>query len=107
MQVSGPGTATCADAAAASTTATFSAAGTYVMCLSAGDGLLTTTDTMQVVMSAGASTTVTAPTNMVSGGGDGAGGCGAGFAAGLIVLQASAWLGWTSLRRRSRDLQRC
>ncbi|WP_158544439.1 PKD domain-containing protein [Blastococcus sp. TBT05-19] len=47
-QLSGPGTATFADASAASTTATFSAAGTYVLRLTADDGELTGTDDLTV-----------------------------------------------------------
>jgi hypothetical protein len=47
-QVSGPGTTTFADSAAVDTTATFSAAGTYVLQLSASDGELTASDTVQI-----------------------------------------------------------
>ncbi len=70
-KVSGPGTVTFADPAKVDTTATFSAAGTYVLQLSAGDGSLTTTDNVQVtvnpvpnkapIVSAGADATVTLP----------------------------------------------
>ena len=42
--VSGPGTVTFANANVLSTTATFSAAGTYVLRLTASDSLLTSTD---------------------------------------------------------------
>jgi hypothetical protein len=50
-KVSGPGTATFADAASAATTVTFSAAGLYVLRLSASDGTLSSTDdlTLNVV----------------------------------------------------------
>ena len=50
-QVSGPGAATFANASAVDTTATFSAAGTYVLQLAASDGELTATDTVQVIVS--------------------------------------------------------
>jgi RHS repeat-associated protein len=49
-QVSGPGTASFANAADAVTTATFSAAGTYVLRLSASDTELTGTDDVQVTV---------------------------------------------------------
>jgi hypothetical protein len=51
-QVSGPGTATFTDPTADETTADFSAAGTYVLRLSATDSALTTADDMTVVVSA-------------------------------------------------------
>ena len=44
--MSGPGTVAFAQAAAATTTATFSAAGTYVLMLTANDGLLAGSDTL-------------------------------------------------------------
>jgi hypothetical protein len=47
-QVSGPGQTTFADPAAASTTATFTAAGTYVLRLTADDGRLTAADEVTV-----------------------------------------------------------
>jgi hypothetical protein len=47
---SGPGTVAFTDAAAASTTATFSAAGSYVLRLTASDGLLTTIDEVTVAV---------------------------------------------------------
>jgi len=50
-KVSGPGTVTFANATLVDTTATFSAAGTYVLQLSADDGALTASDTMTVVAS--------------------------------------------------------
>ena len=46
--VSGPGTVTFADAAAAATTATFGAAGTYVLRLTGDDGALQATDEVTV-----------------------------------------------------------
>ena len=49
-QVSGPGTTTFANAAAAVTTATFSEAGLYVLRLSASDGELTGTDDVSVTV---------------------------------------------------------
>ncbi|HEY3558269.1 MAG TPA: right-handed parallel beta-helix repeat-containing protein [Kribbella sp.] len=49
-QVSGPGSVAFGNPAATSTTASFSAAGTYVLQFAASDGQLTTTDTMQVVV---------------------------------------------------------
>jgi hypothetical protein len=59
-QVSGPGTATFADPGAASTTATFSAAGEYVLELSGDDGELSSTDQMTVTVGeAGAPPTTT------------------------------------------------
>jgi RHS repeat-associated protein len=51
-QVSGPGTATFANAAAAVTTATFSEAGTYVLRLSASDSHLTGADDVTVTVNA-------------------------------------------------------
>lgn len=50
--VSGPGAVTFANAAAADTTATFASDGIYVLALTASDGVLTTSDTVQVVVSA-------------------------------------------------------
>ena len=49
-KVSGPGTVTFANAAAASTTATFSLQGSYVLQLAANDGLATSTDTLTVTV---------------------------------------------------------
>ena len=49
-QVSGPGTTAFADSAAVDTTATFSAAGIYVLQLSATDGELTAGDTVQITV---------------------------------------------------------
>jgi hypothetical protein len=51
---SGPGTVTFADPNALSTTASFSAAGTYVLRLTANDGGLTSFDTVTVTVSGGA-----------------------------------------------------
>ena len=51
-KVSGPGTVTFGNAAAASTTATFSAQGSYVLQLSANDGALTSTDTATIAVNA-------------------------------------------------------
>jgi len=48
-QVSGPGSVSFANAAAVDTPATFGTAGTYVLQLSASDGQLTASDTVQVV----------------------------------------------------------
>jgi hypothetical protein len=50
--VSGPGSVTFSPANAASTTASFSTAGTYVLRLSASDGALSSSDDVQVVVSA-------------------------------------------------------
>jgi hypothetical protein len=50
--VSGPGTVTFADAAADATTATFSAAGTYVLRLTADDGVLLAADDVTVTVAA-------------------------------------------------------
>jgi hypothetical protein len=55
-RVSGPGTVTFANAAAASTTASFSAPGTYVLRLSASDGTLTSTDDVTITVNAASST---------------------------------------------------
>ncbi|MEO8425631.1 MAG: lysyl oxidase family protein, partial [Verrucomicrobiota bacterium] len=49
-KLSGPGTATFANASAASTTVSFSQAGTYVLRLSASDSLLSTTDDITVTV---------------------------------------------------------
>jgi VCBS repeat-containing protein len=51
-KVSGPGTVTFANAAALSTTATFSVTGTYVLQLTANDGALSSSDTVSVVVNA-------------------------------------------------------
>ncbi|MGY1781882.1 PKD domain-containing protein [Geodermatophilus sp. SYSU D01036] len=51
-RVSGPGTVTFANAAAQDTTATFSAAGTYVLRLTGGDGQLTASDDVTVTVTA-------------------------------------------------------
>jgi hypothetical protein len=51
-RTSGPGTVTFAPPTAASTTATFSTAGTYVLRLTASDGALSAFDEVQVVVSA-------------------------------------------------------
>jgi len=58
-RISGPGTVTFADAAAVDTTATFSGAGTYVLRLTASDGVLEAGDEMTVTVGAGAPVTVT------------------------------------------------
>lgn len=50
--ISGPGSVTFGSSAAATTSATFSAAGTYVLQLSANDGQLGSTDQVSVVVSA-------------------------------------------------------
>ena len=51
-RLSGPGTVTFANANALTTTATFSAAGTYVLRLTASDSVLTSTDDVSVVVNA-------------------------------------------------------
>ena len=56
--VSGPGTVTFANASARATTATFSAAGTYVLRLTASDSALSRTDDIQVVVNATGTTSV-------------------------------------------------
>lgn len=56
-QVSGPGTVTFGDAAAVTTTASFSAAGEYVLRLTADDGALTGSDDVSVTVSAAPATT--------------------------------------------------
>ena len=53
-KVSGPGTVTFGNSAAVDTTATFSAAGTYVLQLEGDDNDLTDTDTVQIVVNAAA-----------------------------------------------------
>jgi len=55
-QVSGPGTATFADASAADTSVTFSAAGTYELSLTANDEALSDSDSVRIVVSAPAAT---------------------------------------------------
>jgi hypothetical protein len=68
-KVSGPGTATFANANAASTTASFSQAGTYVLRLSANDSLVSRTDDITVavnqppVVNAGPDQTITLPSS--------------------------------------------
>ncbi|MFP5372660.1 MAG: PKD domain-containing protein, partial [Actinomycetes bacterium] len=57
--VSGPGTATFANAAAASTTATFPAAGTYVLRLTGTDGSLSASDDVTVVVTDATTTPAT------------------------------------------------
>ena len=49
-KVTGPGTVTFADATATATSASFSAAGTYVLQLTANDGELTTNDSVTIVV---------------------------------------------------------
>ena len=49
-KVSGPGTVTFANPNVASTTATFSAAGTYVLKLTGNDSLLSTSSTVTVTV---------------------------------------------------------
>ena len=51
-KVSGPGTVNFGSASAVDTTATFSAAGTYVLQLEADDSVLTNSDTVQIVVNA-------------------------------------------------------
>ena len=69
--VSGPGTVTFADANAASTSATFSAAGPYVLRLTGSDGELSASDTVGVtVAAAGGGGTVTVTEARVSAGND-------------------------------------
>jgi hypothetical protein len=53
-KVSGPGTVSFANASALSTTATFSAAGSYVLRLTVSDSALTTTDDVAIVVNAAA-----------------------------------------------------
>ncbi len=74
-RVSGPGTVTFGNAAALSTTASFSAAGTYVLRLTANDGALADTDNVSITVnpapptnqaptvSAGPDRTITLPSN--------------------------------------------
>jgi hypothetical protein len=58
IQVSGPGVVTFADPAVATTTATFSSEGTYVLRLTADDGALQASDELMVTVQAAGSTTV-------------------------------------------------
>jgi len=53
-KMSGPGTVTFADAGATSTTATFSAAGEYVLQLAADDGALASSDTVTITVTSAA-----------------------------------------------------
>lgn len=57
-KLSGPGTVTFGNHRAVDTTARFSAAGTYVLRLSASDGALTTTDSMTVTVTAATAATL-------------------------------------------------
>jgi hypothetical protein len=69
--VSGPGTVTFANANAVDTTATFSAAGTYVLRLTANDGQLSASDEMTVVVqSVGGGGTGTADLRVLAGSDD-------------------------------------
>ena len=77
---SGPGTVSFADASKAATTATFTAAGDYVLRLTAYDGSLTTTD--EVKVTAQATDTGTGGTGTGGGGGAGGGGTGGGAGGG-------------------------
>lgn len=52
-KVSGPGTVTFGNANAASTTATFSAAGTYILRLTANDSVLSTSDDVTITVNSG------------------------------------------------------
>ena len=68
-KVSGPGTVTFGSPAAVDTTATFSAAGTYVLRLTANDSLLSANDTVSVTVQAAAlpvNLTMTASPNTVT-----------------------------------------
>ena len=60
-QVSGPGTVTFDDAAAEDAVATFSAAGSFTLQLSASDGVLSASDTMTVTVQAAAATETVQP----------------------------------------------
>jgi len=76
-QISGPGTATFSDATVAATSVTFSAAGVYVLQLSANDSVASSTDTVTItvnsdpslnqapVVSAGADQAITNPVNQL------------------------------------------
>jgi len=59
-KVSGPGTVTFTNASALNTTASFSAAGTYTLRLSASDSALTSTDDVVVTVNAASATGLTA-----------------------------------------------
>jgi poly(3-hydroxybutyrate) depolymerase len=91
--VSGPGSVTFANPAQATTTATFSAAGSYVLRLSASDGTLSTSDTVTVTVVAAA------VTGNQSAGSAGSGGTGCG--AGALVGLAAALLCLAGFRRRN------
>ena len=69
-KVSGPGTVSFGDANAAATSASFSAAGDYVLRLGATDGELSTNDTTTVHVLAEGSTTVTTVRSTVAAGSD-------------------------------------
>ena len=69
-KVSGPGTVSFGDANAAATSASFSAAGDYVLRLGATDGELSTNDTTTVHVLAEGSTTVTTVRSAVAAGSD-------------------------------------
>jgi hypothetical protein len=62
-KVSGPGTVTFANASAVDTTATFSAAGTYVVQLAASDGSLSSSDTATITVGTSTSSTTTTSTS--------------------------------------------
>ena len=106
-KISGPGPVTFSAADAASTNATFSMAGTYVLRLTASDGLLSGTSDVTV--------TVNVATGPGSGGGGGgtppppaaskAGGCGAGAGFSAAVLAVLA-LGLQGLQRRRHSAPR-
>jgi hypothetical protein len=63
---SGPGPVTFGDATAVDTTASFSAAGTYVLRLTAHDGALTTSDTVTIVVTDASSPIVTVEIRVAS-----------------------------------------
>lgn len=80
-KVSGPGTVTFSSPSSAATQATFSTFGTYVLQLTATDGVTTVSATttvivnpVPIVVSAGASQTITLPTNTVTLNGSASGG---------------------------------
>jgi hypothetical protein len=82
-KVSGPGTVTFSAPTAKISTATFNAAGTYVLQLAASDGALTSNDSLTITVNAAAAGGGDpAP---AAGGGGGGGGCGAGGLAGLLA----------------------
>jgi hypothetical protein len=66
VKTSGPGTVTFSNAASRTSTATFSVAGTYVLTLTASDGVLSSSDSVTVTVNSASTTTTTSFSSSLS-----------------------------------------